>query len=113
MRNLEDITGTIINGDCIEVMKTLPESSVDLVVTSCPYGVGIAYDLHDDDVEFEEYKLDNGLHIILHQDNSAPVVSTGLMFHVGAKNEDSKKTGFAHFFEHLLFEFSRFIFVNC
>ena len=53
-------------------------------------------------VEFEEYKLDNGLHIILHQDNSAPVVSTGLMFHVGAKNEDSKKTGFAHFFEHLL-----------
>lgn len=53
-------------------------------------------------VEFEEYKLDNGLHIILHQDNSAPVVSTGLMFHVGGKNEDSKKTGFAHFFEHLL-----------
>ena len=57
MRNLEDITGTIINGDCIEVMKTLPKSSVDLVVTSCPYGVGIAYDLHDDDVEFEEYKV--------------------------------------------------------
>ena len=53
-------------------------------------------------VEFEEYKLDNGLHIILHQDNSAPVVSTGLMYHVGAKNEDSNKTGFAHFFEHLL-----------
>ena len=43
--NLEDITGTIINGDCIEVMKTLPESSVDLVVTSCPYGVGIDYDI--------------------------------------------------------------------
>lgn len=53
-------------------------------------------------VEFEEYNLKNGLHIILHQDNSAPVVSTGLMFHVGAKNEDSNKTGFAHFFEHLL-----------
>lgn len=55
--NLEDITGTIINGDCIEVMKTLPESSVDLVVTSCPYGVGIDYDVHDDDVEFEDYKI--------------------------------------------------------
>jgi site-specific DNA-methyltransferase (adenine-specific) len=57
MRNLEDIMGTIINGDCIEVMKTIPEGSIDLIVTSCPYGVGIAYDVHDDDVEFEEYKV--------------------------------------------------------
>jgi site-specific DNA-methyltransferase (adenine-specific) len=50
-------TGKIINGDCIQVMKTLPESSIDLVVTSCPYGVGINYDVHNDDVEFEEYKI--------------------------------------------------------
>lgn len=57
MRNLEDIMGTIINGDCIEVMKTLPEGSVDLIVTSCPYGVGIDYDVHEDDVEFEDYKV--------------------------------------------------------
>jgi site-specific DNA-methyltransferase (adenine-specific) len=57
MRNLEDITGTIINGDCIEVMKTLPEGCIDLVVTCCPYGVGIAYDVHEDDVEFEDYKV--------------------------------------------------------
>jgi site-specific DNA-methyltransferase (adenine-specific) len=55
MRNLEDITGTIINGDCVEVMKTFPESSIDLIVTSCPYGVGIAYDVHNDDVTFDEY----------------------------------------------------------
>jgi len=48
-------TGKIISGDCIEVMKTLPEGSVDLICTSPPYGVGIAYDVHDDDVEFEEY----------------------------------------------------------
>lgn len=50
-------TGKIINGDCIEVMKTLPEGSIDLIVTSCPYGVGIAYDVHEDDVEFEDYKV--------------------------------------------------------
>jgi site-specific DNA-methyltransferase (adenine-specific) len=50
-------TGKIINGDCIEVMKTLPEGCIDLVVTSCPYGVGIAYDVHEDDVEFEDYKV--------------------------------------------------------
>jgi len=48
-------TGKIINGDCIEVMKTLPESFVDLVVTSPPYGVGIDYDVYEDDVEFEDY----------------------------------------------------------
>ena len=54
--NLEDIMGTIINGDCNQVMKTFPESSIDLVVTSCPYGVGIKYDIHDDDMEFETYK---------------------------------------------------------
>ena len=48
-------TGKILNGDCVEVMKTLPEGSVDLIVTSPPYGVGIAYDVHEDDVEFDEY----------------------------------------------------------
>lgn len=53
---------------------------------------------------FEEYKLNNDLHVILHQDNSAPVVTIGVMYHVGAKDEDPTRTGFAHFFEHLLFE---------
>ena len=48
-------TGKIINGDCIEVMSTLPECSVDLIVTSPPYGVGIEYDVHDDDMLVDEY----------------------------------------------------------
>ncbi|MCL1690174.1 peptidase M16 [Elizabethkingia anophelis] len=55
-------------------------------------------------IEFEEYTLPNGLHVILHQDNSTPVVTTGVMYHVGSKDEQVGKTGFAHFFEHLLFE---------
>ena len=55
-------------------------------------------------VVFEEYTLENGLHVILHQDKSAPVVSTSVMYHVGTKNENPERTGFAHFFEHLLFE---------
>ena len=55
-------------------------------------------------VEFEEYDLDNAFHVILHQDNTAPVVTTSVMYHVGAKNEKPDRTGFAHFFEHLLFE---------
>ncbi len=55
-------------------------------------------------VNYEEYTLDNGLHVILHQDNTAPVVVTSVMYHVGSKDENPEKTGFAHFFEHLLFE---------
>ena len=56
------------------------------------------------EVEYTEYDLDNGLHVILHQENKAPVVTVGVMYHVGAKDEETGRTGFAHFFEHLLFE---------
>lgn len=52
---LEKVINTIINGDCIEVMKKLPEGSVDLIVTSPPYGVAIDYDVHDDDMVWEQY----------------------------------------------------------
>ncbi len=55
-------------------------------------------------VNFEEYDLENGLHVILHKDNTAPVVTTSVMYHVGSKDENPERTGFAHFFEHLLFE---------
>jgi zinc protease len=55
-------------------------------------------------IDFVEYTLDNGLHVILHQDNSTPIVVTNIMYHVGSKNENPERTGFAHFFEHLMFE---------
>jgi site-specific DNA-methyltransferase (adenine-specific) len=51
----ENYLGKIVNGDCIEVMKTMEEGSVDLIVTSPPYGVGIDYDVHDDDMVWEQY----------------------------------------------------------
>ncbi|MDN3669565.1 pitrilysin family protein [Echinicola jeungdonensis] len=56
------------------------------------------------DIEFKEFTLDNGLHVIMHQDNSTPIVVTSVLYHVGSKNEQPDRTGFAHFFEHLLFE---------
>ena len=55
-------------------------------------------------VEFVEYDLDNGLHVILHQDKSVPLAVTSVMYHVGSKDDSPERTGFAHFFEHLLFE---------
>ncbi|GGI56095.1 M16 family metallopeptidase [Winogradskyella haliclonae] len=58
------------------------------------------------EVEFEEFDLDNGLHVILHQDNSAPIISAGFMVDAGGKdlggNNNPERTGFAHFYEHLL-----------
>ena len=59
---------------------------------------------HAQKVAFEEYDLSNGMHVIFHNDPSAPVVITSVMYHVGAKDEQPDRTGFAHFFEHLLFE---------
>lgn len=60
-------------------------------------------------IAFKEYTLPNGLHIILHQNHSAPVISTYVLYKVGSKNERPDRTGFAHFFEHLMFEGSEFI----
>ncbi len=54
--------------------------------------------------KFSEFGLTNGLHVILHQDNSLPVISVRVIYHVGSKDETSGHNGFAHFFEHLMFE---------
>ncbi len=58
-------------------------------------------------IKFVEEKLSNGLHVILHQDNTNPLVSVSVLYHVGSKNETLGKSGFAHFFEHLMFEGSK------
>lgn len=55
-------------------------------------------------VAFTEYDLPNGLHVVLHQDNTAPVIAVSVMYHVGSKDDSPGRSGFAHFFEHLLFE---------
>jgi len=59
--------------------------------------------------EFEEHTLENGLHVILQPDSSAPLVSVHVMYHVGSKNERPGRTGFAHLFEHLLFQGSEHV----
>ncbi|WP_251623716.1 M16 family metallopeptidase [Odoribacter lunatus] len=55
-------------------------------------------------IDFVEYKLDNGLHVILQEDHTTPNIVVSVMYHVGSKNEKPELTGFAHFFEHLMFE---------
>lgn len=56
------------------------------------------------EIEFVEYDLPNGIHVILHEEHATPIVAVTVLYHVGSKNEKPDRTGFAHFFEHLLFE---------
>jgi len=56
------------------------------------------------EIKFKEFKLENGLNVIMHQDKTTPITAVSVLFHVGSKNENPERTGFAHFFEHLLFE---------
>lgn len=58
-------------------------------------------------IKYVEYDLPNGLHVILHEDHDNPLTVVSVMYHVGSQNENTDKTGFAHFFEHLLFEGSQ------
>ena len=53
-------------------------------------------------IQFEKFQLDNGLKVLVHQDNSTPMAVVNVLYNVGAKDEDPNKTGFAHLFEHLI-----------
>ena len=55
------------------------------------------------EIPFEEFRLDNGLRVIVHEDHKAPIAAVTVWYHVGSKNEVAGKTGFAHLFEHLMF----------
>ena len=79
-------------------MKNLFSVACALSMLSCVWGQTA------NQIEFTEYDLENGLHVILHEDHSTPIVAVTVMYHVGSKNEDPSRTGMAHFFEHLLFE---------
>ncbi len=59
------------------------------------------------DLKVERYTLPNGLQVILHEDHSVPIVAVNLWYHVGSKNERPGRTGFAHLFEHLMFQGSK------
>ncbi|MGB0934332.1 MAG: M16 family metallopeptidase [Lishizhenia sp.] len=75
-----------------------------LIATSLLAFTGLSLQAQERNIEFVEYDLDNGMHVILHEDKSTPIVAVSIMYHVGSKNENPERTGFAHFFEHLLFE---------
>ena len=67
-------------------------------------GAAAATDLELPEIDFEFYTLENGLEVILHQDHSTPIVGVNLWYHVGSKNERVGRSGFAHLFEHMMFQ---------
>src|SRR5688500_18849435 len=60
-------------------------------------------------VPYTHYTLPNGLNVILHEDHSVPTVSINMWYHVGSGREKPGRTGFAHLFEHLMFEGSKHV----
>ena len=75
---------------------------LSLFIGTLLYSIGSA--TAQNRIEFKEFELDNGLTVVMHKDNTTPIVAVSVMYHVGSKNENPERTGFAHFFEHLLFE---------
>ncbi len=75
-----------------------------LILLTLALALGTTANAQEGKIKFSEYDLPNGLHVILHEDHATPSVFVSLMYHVGAKNEDPSRTGFAHLFEHLMFE---------
>ena len=55
-------------------------------------------------IDFNAYTLDNGLRLIVHKDESTPIATVNVLYNVGSKHENPERTGFAHLFEHLMFE---------
>lgn len=58
-------------------------------------------------IKYQEFTLKNGLHVVMHEDKSTPIVAVNLWYHVGSKNEVTGRTGFAHLFEHMMFQGSK------
>ena len=64
----------------------------------------LAAELPIPDIPYQKFTLDNGLTLIVHEDHKAPIVAVNVWYHVGSKNEKPGKTGFAHLFEHLMYQ---------
>lgn len=77
-------------------MRTTPIVLILLLISCLSFG--------QSKIRFEKYELKNGMRVILHEDKSTPIVAVTVSYKVGSKDEHPERTGFAHFFEHLLFE---------
>ncbi|MHA7829759.1 MAG: M16 family metallopeptidase [Flagellimonas sp.] len=83
--------------------KFLLASIVGLLSCSMGFGQGFQFKAEDIDIDYKKYTLKNGLTLLVHEDHKAPIAAVNVWYHVGSKNEKPGKSGFAHLFEHLMF----------
>ncbi len=76
---------------------------------SAPKAVLAEHSTHAPEIRYERYKLGNGLEVLLHEDHKLPIVSVDIWYHVGPVKERAGRTGFAHLFEHMMFEGSQHV----
>jgi zinc protease len=93
------LLGTTPTHSALAAVPTAPAPSTTAAVPSVPAVT----------IPFEKFKLDNGLTVILHSDRSLPLVAVNVWYHVGPANEPPHRSGFAHLFEHLMFEGSKHV----
>lgn len=87
------------------IIKTMKNSSkVILILTLFAFAACQQKKGEELSLPFEKYQLDNGLSVVLHQDKSDPIVSVAIYYHVGSNREVPGRTGFAHLFEHMMFQ---------
>ena len=84
----------------IPTVSTL--AAVGVLLCACQRGP-------DFQIDYETYQLDNGLQVVLHEDRSDPITSVAVLYHVGSAREEIGKTGFAHLFEHMMFQASQHV----
>jgi len=84
-------------------MRRILTTGLLVLVLAAISGPGAASQMPDIDIDYEKFTLDNGLTVVVHEDHKAPIVAVSIWYHVGSKNEPEGKTGFAHLFEHLMF----------
>jgi predicted Zn-dependent peptidase len=85
MKRILSVSSSLVFA-CILALDSVPASAAD-----------------DVDIQYSRFVLDNGLTLIVHEDHKAPIVCVNVWYHVGSKNEKVGKTGFAHLFEHLMY----------
>ena len=84
-------------------MNPIQQFASLVVVALCSLMIATSASGAEIDIDYEKFVLSNGLTIIVHEDHKAPVIAVNVWYHVGSKNEKEGKTGFAHLFEHLMF----------
>jgi zinc protease len=87
--------------DEVATASDVPAASAEAVAPAGP--APVAELVREIDIPYQQFTLDNGLRVVVHEDRKAPVVAISVWYNVGSKDEPEGKTGFAHLFEHLMF----------